>query len=262
METALSALVGLFFVAAIYLMLSKHIIRMLLGIVLFGNAVNLLIFTAGRVASDVAPIIPEGLAVARRRDRQSAAAGADPDGDRHLVFVLRLPAWCWPIAPTRISAPTTPTACGSPNPRPTARRRWDTDDGGDRPGRGRPCRGNRHDADRAARLACDRAGGRSDPDRGAAADDPPPGAIARGDRYVRACRVGGLRRPAAGAGHVGRTAGHDHGPLAAAVRHLVCRRHARRAVVLHRRPRRPGLRALFAAATSTRSGAATASTRS
>ena len=60
METALSALVGLFFAAAIYLMLSKHIIRMLLGIALFGNAVNLLIFTAGRVASEVAPIIPEG----------------------------------------------------------------------------------------------------------------------------------------------------------------------------------------------------------
>jgi multicomponent Na+:H+ antiporter subunit C len=63
METALAAIVGLFFVAAIYLMLSKHIIRMLLGIALFGNAVNLLIFTAGRVASDVAPVIPEGLPV-------------------------------------------------------------------------------------------------------------------------------------------------------------------------------------------------------
>src|SRR6187200_2094188 len=64
METALSALVGLFFIAAIYLILSRHIIRMLLGIALFGNAVNLLIFTAGRVASKVAPIIPEALPVA------------------------------------------------------------------------------------------------------------------------------------------------------------------------------------------------------
>jgi multicomponent Na+:H+ antiporter subunit C len=60
METALSVTVGLFFVAAIYLMLSKHIIRVLLGIVLFGNAVNLLIFAAGRIASDTPPIIPEG----------------------------------------------------------------------------------------------------------------------------------------------------------------------------------------------------------
>ena len=64
MQAALPVLVGLFFAAAIYLMLSKHIIRMLLGIALFGNAVNLLIFTAGRVASAVAPIIPEGLPVA------------------------------------------------------------------------------------------------------------------------------------------------------------------------------------------------------
>ena len=64
MEAALAAIVGLFFAAAIYLMLSKHIIRMLLGIALFGNAVNLLIFTAGRVASTVAPIIPEGLFIA------------------------------------------------------------------------------------------------------------------------------------------------------------------------------------------------------
>ena len=64
MEVALAAIVGLFFAAAIYLMLSKRIIRMLLGIALFGNAVNLLIFTAGRVASEVAPIIPERLSVA------------------------------------------------------------------------------------------------------------------------------------------------------------------------------------------------------
>jgi len=64
MEVALAAIVGLFFAAAIYLMLSKRIIRMLLGIALFGNAVNLLIFTAGRIASEVAPIIPERLSVA------------------------------------------------------------------------------------------------------------------------------------------------------------------------------------------------------
>jgi multicomponent Na+:H+ antiporter subunit C len=63
METALSVLVGLFFAAAIYLMLSKHMIRVLLGIVLLGNGVNLLIFTAGRIASEVPPIIPPGMDV-------------------------------------------------------------------------------------------------------------------------------------------------------------------------------------------------------
>ena len=63
METALSATVGLFFIAAIYLMLSKHIIRVLLGIALFGNAANLLLFTAGRVVSETPPIIPESMDV-------------------------------------------------------------------------------------------------------------------------------------------------------------------------------------------------------
>ncbi|MFN3547669.1 MAG: Na+/H+ antiporter subunit C [Mesorhizobium sp.] len=61
METALTALVGLFFAVSIYMMLSRHIIRVLLGIAIFGNAVNLTIFTAGRVLREVPPIIPEGM---------------------------------------------------------------------------------------------------------------------------------------------------------------------------------------------------------
>lgn len=61
METALTALVGLFYAVSIYLMLSRHIIRMLLGIAIFGNAVNMTIFTAGRVLREVPPIIPEGM---------------------------------------------------------------------------------------------------------------------------------------------------------------------------------------------------------
>ena len=61
METVFSVLVGLFFAAGIYLILSKHIIRIVLGIAIFGNAVNLLIFTSGRLTREVAPIIPTGL---------------------------------------------------------------------------------------------------------------------------------------------------------------------------------------------------------
>ncbi len=64
MEVALCALIGLFFAVSIYLMLSRHIIRILLGVAIFGNAVNLLIFTAGRVSSVAPPIIPEGLDIA------------------------------------------------------------------------------------------------------------------------------------------------------------------------------------------------------
>jgi multicomponent Na+:H+ antiporter subunit C len=59
METALSGLIAIYFTAAIYMMLSKHIIRIVLGIALLGNGVNLVIFTAGRIVREVPPIIPE-----------------------------------------------------------------------------------------------------------------------------------------------------------------------------------------------------------
>lgn len=60
MEVAFSAFVGIFFAVAIYLLLSKHIIRILLGAAILSNAVNLLIFTAGRLTREVPPIIPAG----------------------------------------------------------------------------------------------------------------------------------------------------------------------------------------------------------
>ncbi|WP_336065905.1 Na+/H+ antiporter subunit C [Nitratireductor rhodophyticola] len=63
MEVALSFVVSVFFAVAIYLMLSKHIIRILLGVSIFGNAVNLSIFTAGRLMREVPPIIPEALQI-------------------------------------------------------------------------------------------------------------------------------------------------------------------------------------------------------
>lgn len=58
MDVALVFTVGVFFAASIYLMLSKHIIRILLGVAIFSNAVNLTIFSAGRLLSVVPPIIP------------------------------------------------------------------------------------------------------------------------------------------------------------------------------------------------------------
>ncbi|MDX8323072.1 Na+/H+ antiporter subunit C [Agrobacterium tumefaciens] len=61
MEAVFSILVGIFFSVAIYLMLSRHSIRMLLGIAILGNAVNLLLFTAGRLTREVPPIIPPGM---------------------------------------------------------------------------------------------------------------------------------------------------------------------------------------------------------
>ncbi len=61
MEPLFAILVGLFFTAAVYLMLSKFSIRIMLGIAILGNAVNLLLFTSGRLTREVPPIIPDGL---------------------------------------------------------------------------------------------------------------------------------------------------------------------------------------------------------
>ena len=61
MDYVLAVLVGLFIALGIYLLLSRSVIRMLIGMTIFGNGVNLLIFTAGRVTRELAPIVPPGL---------------------------------------------------------------------------------------------------------------------------------------------------------------------------------------------------------
>lgn len=62
MDFVLAALVGCFIATGVYLLLSRSLSRMLLGMVVFGNGVNLLIFTAGRLTRGAAPIVPPGLA--------------------------------------------------------------------------------------------------------------------------------------------------------------------------------------------------------
>jgi multicomponent Na+:H+ antiporter subunit C len=63
MDYVLAGLVGVFIALGIYLLLSRSVIRMLIGMTIFGNGVNLLIFTAGRVTQEIAPIVPPGLDV-------------------------------------------------------------------------------------------------------------------------------------------------------------------------------------------------------
>jgi multicomponent Na+:H+ antiporter subunit C len=60
METLLAVLVGIMVAGAVYLMLDRILIRFILGLVLISNAVNLLIFTMGRLHSRRPPLIPEG----------------------------------------------------------------------------------------------------------------------------------------------------------------------------------------------------------
>lgn len=64
MDYIMAMLVGVFVAVGIYLLLSRSVIRMLIGMTIFGNGVNLLIFTAGRLTREVAPIVPPGLETA------------------------------------------------------------------------------------------------------------------------------------------------------------------------------------------------------
>lgn len=58
MDYAVAALAGLFIAAAIYLLLSRSLISMLLGLALLGNGINLIILVAGRLSRVVPPIAP------------------------------------------------------------------------------------------------------------------------------------------------------------------------------------------------------------
>lgn len=60
MEPVIACLVGLMFAAAVYLMLSGLLIKFVFGLALIGNAINLLIFTAGRVTHADPPLIAHG----------------------------------------------------------------------------------------------------------------------------------------------------------------------------------------------------------
>lgn len=61
MEALLCCLVGLLSAAGVYLMLERHLLRVLFGLVLISNSVNLAILTAGRLTRGKPPIIPQGM---------------------------------------------------------------------------------------------------------------------------------------------------------------------------------------------------------
>ncbi len=90
MEPLLAGLVGLFFAAAIYLMLSRHIVRIMLGIAILGNAVNMLLFTAGRLTREVPPIIAAG-----RDTLESTAANPLPQALILTAIVISFSFFCF-----------------------------------------------------------------------------------------------------------------------------------------------------------------------
>ena len=57
MEALLAVVVGLMVGCGVYLILSRDLIRVMLGLSILSNAVNLLIFTSGRVTREAPPIL-------------------------------------------------------------------------------------------------------------------------------------------------------------------------------------------------------------
>jgi multicomponent Na+:H+ antiporter subunit C len=62
MEVVLAVLTGVMVAGSVFLMLSKNLVRFIFGLVLASNAVNLLIFAAGRLKTSRPPLIPENSA--------------------------------------------------------------------------------------------------------------------------------------------------------------------------------------------------------
>lgn len=58
MDHVVAALAGVFLAGGIYLLLSRALIRMLLGLALLGNGVNLAILVSGRLGRVVPPVLP------------------------------------------------------------------------------------------------------------------------------------------------------------------------------------------------------------
>ncbi|MBM3603431.1 MAG: Na+/H+ antiporter subunit C [Alphaproteobacteria bacterium] len=60
MELLLAITIGVLVATSVYLMLDRNVLRFLFGLVLLSNAVNLLIFGAGRLTAGAPPLIDAG----------------------------------------------------------------------------------------------------------------------------------------------------------------------------------------------------------
>jgi multicomponent Na+:H+ antiporter subunit C len=69
-ETLLALVVGGLYATAVYLMLRRSLVKLILGLALLGHAANLLIFTSGGLLRGRVPLVQEGA---------SRLSGAYPD---------------------------------------------------------------------------------------------------------------------------------------------------------------------------------------
>ncbi|GHC22688.1 Na+/H+ antiporter subunit C [Aidingimonas halophila] len=60
MEPLMAVVIGILYATAIYMMLRRSIVKLVIGLMLLSNAANLLIFTSAGMTRGAPPLIPEG----------------------------------------------------------------------------------------------------------------------------------------------------------------------------------------------------------
>ncbi|WP_104202688.1 Na+/H+ antiporter subunit C [Billgrantia saliphila] len=61
MEPLLAVAIGILFAAAIYMMLRRSIVKLVIGLMLLSNAANLLIFVSAGLTRGGPPLVPQGM---------------------------------------------------------------------------------------------------------------------------------------------------------------------------------------------------------
>lgn len=61
MEPLMAVTIGILFAAAIYMMLRRSIVKLVIGLMLLSNAANLLIFVTAGLTRGAPPLVPEGM---------------------------------------------------------------------------------------------------------------------------------------------------------------------------------------------------------
>ncbi|HAA45921.1 MAG: multicomponent Na+:H+ antiporter subunit C [Halomonas sp. 54_146] len=61
MEPLMAVAIGLMYATAIFMMLRRSIVKLVIGLMLLSNAANLLIFTTAGMTRGAPPLIPEGM---------------------------------------------------------------------------------------------------------------------------------------------------------------------------------------------------------
>lgn len=60
MESLMAYVIGMLFAAAIYMMLRRSIVKLVIGLIILSNAANLLIFAVSGMTRGAPPLIPDG----------------------------------------------------------------------------------------------------------------------------------------------------------------------------------------------------------